>query len=170
MSRFSAEERERILAEAHANVQHRDDEAETPLQRAMRWQPEDPIAKWKRDHPQEPEPEVKLDTALFDWSAVDQRVAAIVDARVAEAIAAEREFVLATIGEALGETLREVREDTANDLSDRVRELRRELAEAQTTIQEMRGVVAELRAVLANERAERSKSTVLDMHSLRTIN
>jgi hypothetical protein len=65
----------------------------------------------------------------------------------------ERAFLLEVVGSAIGEIVRKQHQEAKNELADAVRGLRIELAEAQTTIHE-------LRAVIASERAQ-----VVDMPS-----
>jgi hypothetical protein len=143
MTRFSDEDRRRIMSEARAHLAHRD-ETETPLQRAMRLPLVDQVEKWKRDHPQQEPPEECLDTPTpaIDWDEVDRRILVLVDQRIAESIISERALLLNVVAGEVGEALAAQRQDSANDLADRVRELRIELAELQTTLGELRQAVA----------------------------
>jgi hypothetical protein len=143
--KFSDTERERVLAEAHANLQRRDE--------AVSYVPprEDPVAKWKREA-DEQEQRFARERKRQEERPLERRIAALeqelANARaelrqeIDQHIADERAFMLAVVGGALGEALDELRKDAKNELSDRLRELRVDMCELQTTLAELRQVIA----------------------------
>jgi hypothetical protein len=136
------ERAQRILAEGFDTVDRLKD-----LQVEQRDDSDDALARWDamRPKPERSRPERGLDTDL----------PALIDAKVAEAIATEREFVLECVGEAIGEMLAEERKAAKVELSDEVRRLRIELSNLETTIAEIRGIIA--------AEAQRSSATVIDL-------
>jgi hypothetical protein len=141
MSRFSERERERIMAEAVANLRRRD-EAE------VKRKPAPPVLnhEWQLPEQQEPEPPRGLDTAPIDWSSIiDRRVAAAVAAVRAEMLAeveTSRAFVLEIVGEAMGQVWATQREDAATEL----RDVKTALAEVERTLGEVARTLAQERA------------------------
>jgi ribosomal protein L29 len=88
----------------------------------------------------EPEPEPpKLDTDL--GARIDAAVEAV-RAEFRAELEGSRAFILEVVAEGLGECMRTQREDASAELADRVRELKIELAELQTTLCELRQALA----------------------------
>jgi|RhiMethySRZTD1v2_1073278.scaffolds.fasta_scaffold1656579_1 hypothetical protein len=73
-----------------------------------------------------------------DWDAWNRRC----DARIQSALADQQKFLLTVVGEALGKHVAKERKAMKRELAEEVRLLRIELAEAQTTISELRSVLA----------------------------
>jgi hypothetical protein len=137
-------ERQRIISEAYATVDRlRDFEVEHRNAGG-----EDALERWAAGMPQKG-PDL---SAYTDFSVlVDQRIATAIIAEreragdvLAEMVAAERAFVLETVGQAIGEMLAEEHKLAKEALSGEVRLLRIELTNLEAT-------VAELRTVIANE-------------------
>jgi hypothetical protein len=80
---------------------------------------------------------------VFDWSAIDERIA--------HALATERTLVAEALGGEVAVLLDEVRKDTMQKTRDELRELKIEIAK-------LGSEVAELRALLAIERGNRAAS------------
>jgi hypothetical protein len=164
---YSREEIRNTLATARELLAKGEAVEPTPLQRALATPLEDKLERWRRENPQAPEPEAKLDTRppWIDWAEVDRRVAAT----IAEAIEAERGYLLAVTAEALGQILVQVREDATAELEKATGALRLELSEAKAQIAEVGVKIAEMRCAQA-ERAAKSSGTVLDLSPTRTVN
>jgi hypothetical protein len=127
-SRFTDQDRERILAEARGHIRGicGNDGVSATLPPSDELPPaDDVLERWERlkPPPEPPQRERGLDTAPIDW-----------EARISEAIATEREFVLAVMGEALGETCAAQRKEIDIEL----REMRIEIAELRITNAELR--------------------------------
>jgi L-rhamnose isomerase len=143
MSKVSDEQRERILAEGRSNAQRRDD-AETPLQEALRRPVADPVEAWRRDADETEAREVvarRLDTTPVDWGT-----------HIRSAVAAEREHTNAL----LVELVAEMQAQANDDLEKATRSLTVELLDLKATL-------AELRVVLATERRQKQSGTVIDL-------
>ena len=105
----------------------------------------------------EPKRERGLDTSPrdADWTAWDRWA----DARIQAALIEQQQFLLVTVGEALGEYVAEQRKAVKRELSDELRQLRIELAETQTTISELRSVLAAERGAIDMPSPLRAGST-----------
>ena len=84
--------------------------------------------------PRRPEP--KLDTMPV------VNIEAMIEQRVGEALAAERETMIEIVAEALAESLHEEQKAARLELADEVRRLRIELSSVEAAIGELREVVA----------------------------
>lgn len=131
------EEKQRILAQARANIERKPPPYVAPTE-PLRHRTYDP-------GPPEPEPEylLGLDTtpaAPFDWAAY---IAQAIEDRVM----LEREFTMAVVGEALGNTIVELQKEAQ----------RHEAGTLTQEITKLQSVCDELRIAL---NAERSKSVV----------
>jgi hypothetical protein len=147
VSKFSHDQRARIMAESRAHLQRLD---------AMETIPDD---QFRREGtppppPEEVPPERGLDTMPVDWAAV-------IDRR----IAAERMFIVEQIGENVGayvaEQLAEERK-AYTALADQFRSMRVELADA-------RADVAQLRLALADQRAGKAALDLPDALGTRRL-
>ena len=135
------DECQRILDEAYASIERGNDVERDLEQRRLGIghfaqsssddRERERLAKMRAAQPLKPEP--RLDTALPD-------IAALIETKIAEALASEREYLLAVIAE----TLALERRDTEAFLSGATTAFRGELANLQNAL-------AELRDVLANE-------------------
>ena len=125
MSRFTAEEREAIMADAREALAHEP--------RDLRADAAAPLGR--RASPSRCRRCPSKHAARITWHGLDQRIA--------NAIAVEREHQQELhFGEALVEALDEQRANDRDELADAVRSLRLELAKAQATICEMRHAAA----------------------------
>ena len=97
MSRFSDEDRERILAEARANIAA---DFSTPdrdtLHYATHGNTDDVLTQWEKlkPKPQPPQPQSKLDTIPVAWSA-----------EIARQVAIERRFIFDVVAQCLKKEL-----------------------------------------------------------------
>ncbi len=143
MTKFSDEQRERILAEARATLE-RTPERYVPADEPVRYRTYDP-------GPPELEPERprRLDTrapatgadTAADWSGWESWL----QTRLDTALAAERQELLRAltriVGTALGRSLADAREESQRELHEQVRGLRTELVQVEETLQQLRGVI-----------------------------
>jgi hypothetical protein len=133
MSKFSAAERESIMAQARKTVaRHESERAQPPKPRLKE-------TEWRLPQP-EPEPEYVpgLDTRpaaapAVDWDALN----AVIDRRIESAITRMRGDLLSAC-EVIADEVTASRQAVADDLADAIRALKLELAEAQATITELR--------------------------------
>lgn len=155
MSKYSAEERQRILRESHQTLQrvdrvlagasHHDLEppAEDLLIEALSQPLEDRVAKWKR--------EADLQSARFARFERERRrqesrpAPANLDLKIASAIADERGFLF----EVLAETIAELADRQTRAIEDAVRPLEIEIAQLKVANGELKVINAELRLQLS---------------------
>jgi hypothetical protein len=138
-NKYSDAERERILREARDLLERKVESYVPP-----------PELRYRRHDPPEPEP-----------PELPPRLDIDIDVRIAQAIANEREVLLAIMAQSIGTTLRrsltkERREQKA-ELEDEVRSLRIELCNLEST-------VAELRSVINAEKAK-----IIDLPNFRRV-
>jgi hypothetical protein len=116
---MTGEEKAAILKDARATLERLAVE-QLPLSEPH----EDAFERWERlkPKPEEPKPPRDLDTPI-DW-----------DARIAAAIAAEREFMVEVIGAALGEYADQLVDEIEKKIAEQVDQLRAEIAEEVTKV------------------------------------
>ena len=94
--------------------------------------------EWKLPEVEPPPRERKRDTSPVNWSAViDQR------------IAAERQFLIQVVGEAIGEVREQIEESTRKEFEEQLRQARVDAAEAKIRLAELRISFTELREQLS---------------------
>jgi hypothetical protein len=97
----------------------------------------DPLERWSRPADPEPakrEPEPPPAAVETDWSGWERWA----DAKIRNAVAAEREFMLEVVGKALGQALDDLAESHRRDLDGSVAQLKLELAKLTTVLGEVR--------------------------------
>jgi hypothetical protein len=149
------EERKQILREAHENMRLRDfpDAANVYSEPPPRV-PEQYRREWTRPQPEPPQRKPEpAPVAEPDWSGWE----AWADAKIANAIATERAFVMECVGHAIGEMLEQEREEQK-------RALRLEASELKLELTQLRTLLAEYRAIFAS-----SNRSILDLPSPLTV-
>jgi hypothetical protein len=139
---MTEDEREEILRTAFENIAKRDDEAAELAERRERnlgHVHEDERARFERRRAaRPPRPEPKLDTVPM--INIDERIAALIETKIAAAIAAERETMIEIVAEAVALE----RRDNEAFLGKATAAFRADLSNLQNSL-------AELRDVLGNE-------------------
>jgi hypothetical protein len=139
------EEREQVLREARENMRLRDfpDAANVYSEPPPRV-PEQYRREWTRPQPEPPQRERGLDTNqdLGRQAQWDASWNAWADLKIANALAAERTFVMECVGHAIGEMLEQEREEQKRALRLEASELRLELTKLRTLLAEHRALFA----------------------------
>ena len=137
MSRFSDEERERARAEAEATLQRVAD----LIKRGAKAMAFATASRWPRPEPEPPKRRERDDThsapaaqQQTDWSAWERWA----DAKIAAALEVERAHLIEVIGQALGQALDQQCDEHKRDLSEKISELRLELAKFANVVAELR--------------------------------
>jgi hypothetical protein len=131
MSRYSAEERERILAGVCATLQRGEPQREQPPTHVR-------DDEWRLPEPEPPTPPRGLDTAPIDW-----------DARIAEAVSAEHAFMVEVIAGTIAELREQIETNVRKEFEAALRTARIDAADAKIRCAELRISFTELRDQLS---------------------